>query len=351
MSKRGRNRLSPWTLALGVAAAAFATTRILQSRFSFRERVVVITGGSRGLGLAMARAFAEEGAHLVLLARSKVELERAEVDLRDYGDGALMLIPCDIRYEEQVQAAIEAAVERLGRIDVLVNNAGEIMVGPIHTMTREDWTDCMDLHFWASLYTMQAALPHMQPGEGRIVNITSFGGKIAVPHMAPYCASKFALVGLSDSVRAELAMEGIRVTTVCPGLMRTGSHLNAMFKGDYQKEFAWFSAGAGSPLNSKNAMRAARQIVEACRRGQPSLTITMQARLAFVAQALFPNLFARVVAQVNSFLPRSTETREDMERHMGWESRSDLVPTPLTVLADNATEDLNGLRGHFTAQR
>ena len=225
------------------------------------------------------------------------------------------------------------------------------MVGPIHTMTREDWTDCMDLHFWASLYTMQAALPHMQPGDGRIVNITSFGGKIAVPHMAPYCASKFALVGLSDSVRAELAMEGIRVTTVCPGLMRTGSHLNAMFKGDYQKEFAWFSAGAGSPLNSKNAMRAARQIMEACRRGQPSLTITMQARLAFIAQALFPNLFARAVAQVNSLLPRSTETREDLERHMGWESRSDLVPTPLTALADYATEDLNGLRGHFTAQR
>ncbi|MHA3769981.1 SDR family NAD(P)-dependent oxidoreductase [Verrucomicrobiota bacterium sgz303538] len=351
MRKLGRNRISPWTLAFGVVAAAYATTKLLQSRFSFRDRVVVITGGSRGLGLALARHYAEEGANLVLLARSKVELDRAEVDLRDHGHGALMLIPCDIRNEQQVREAIDAAVESFGRIDVLINNAGEIMVGPLQTMTREDWTDCMDLHFWASLYAIEAVLPHMPRGTGRIVNISSFGGKIAVPHMAPYCASKFALAGLSDAVRAELAREGISVTTVYPGLMRTGSHLNAMFKGDYKKEFTWFSAGAGSPLNAKNAIRAAREIVEACRRGDSELTITLQARMAVIAQALFPNLFARAVAQVNRLLPQSTVSREACERHMGWESRPGDMPEFVTALADEATEELNGLRGRATAMR
>ena len=351
MSILGRNQVSPWTLALGVAAAAYATTKLVQSRFSFQDRVVVITGGSRGLGLALARYYAEEGANLVLLARSKVELDRAEIDLRDHGHGALMLIPCDIRDELQVKDAIAAAVETFGRIDVLINNAGEIMVGPLQTMTREDWTDCMDIHFWAPLYAIEAVLPHMPRGTGRIVNISSFGGKIAVPHLAPYCASKFALVGLSDAIRAELDREGIYVTTVCPGLMRTGSHLNAMFKGDYKKEFAWFSSGAGSPLNAKNARRAAREIVEACRRGQPELTITLQARMAVIAQALFPNLFARGLAQVNRLLPQSTASKEARERHMGWESRSEDMPEFVTALADEATEELNGLRGHATAMR
>jgi hypothetical protein len=127
--------------------------------------------------------------------------------------------------------------------------------------------------------------------------------------------------------------------------MRTGSHLNAMFKGDYRKEFAWFSAGAGSPLNSVSAQSAARKIMEACRRGQPQLIISLQAKAAVVAQALFPNLFARAVASVNRFLPTSTASPSGMERHMGWESRIAGAPN-ITRLADAANEEFNGLRGH-----
>jgi NAD(P)-dependent dehydrogenase (short-subunit alcohol dehydrogenase family) len=346
MRLSARKKLSPWIVGAGVFAAAVVARRLLQPRYSFRGKVVVITGGSRGLGLAMARRLAAEGAHLALLARSRVELDRAEVDLQNRGGGGLMLLPCDIRDESQVQHMINAVVESFGRVDVLINNAGEIMVGPLNTMTNEDWSDCMDLHFWGSLFLIQACLPHMSRGEGRIVNISSFGGKIAVPHLAPYCASKFALVGLSDSIRAELAREGVAVTTVCPGLMRTGSHLNAMFKGDYRKEFAWFSSGAGSPLNSISARRAAAKIVEACRHGQPELVITLQARLAIIAQALFPNSFARAVSAVNRFMPTSSRSPEATERHMGWESRTAKGPAPMTRLADEATEDLNGLRGH-----
>src|SRR5947207_4943379 len=118
----------------------------------------------------------------------------------------------------------------------------------------------MMLQLWLPYDLSMTAIPHpRRVGEGRVVNIASIGGKVAIPHLAPYCASKFALVGLSDAIRAELARDNICVTTVCPGLMRTGSHLNASFKGDHRREFAWFSLGAALPIFSIDANRAARQ--------------------------------------------------------------------------------------------
>src|ERR1700745_2087586 len=142
-------------------------------------------------------------------------------------------------------------------------------------------------------------------GGGRIVNISSMGGKVATPHFAPYSASKFALTGFSDAIRAELARDNIPVTTVAPGLMRTGSHVNAKFKGNHHSEFAWFSASAGAPLLSMDADRAARKIVAACRRGQPSLILTFGARGAIVGNALFPNLTGYMMKFVNRFLPEA----------------------------------------------
>jgi short-subunit dehydrogenase len=134
-------------------------------------------------------------------------------------------------------------------------------------MNRKDFQDALDIHCWAPFNVMFASLPYLyQSHFARIANIASFGGKVAVPHLAPYCISKFALVGLSDALRAELSSKNISITTVMPGLLRTGSHKNALFKGDHRKEFTWFSLGAGNPLVSMNADRAARQILEAMRR-------------------------------------------------------------------------------------
>src|SRR4029077_12659157 len=109
-------------------------------------------------------------------------------------------------------------------------------------------------------------------------------------HLSPYCVGKFALTGFSDSVRAELARDKIYVTTVCPGLMRTGSHVNAQFKGDHDAEFAWFAAASGLPFISMSAERAARKIVAAFRRGQSSLTLTLAANFAIAGNAAAPNL-------------------------------------------------------------
>src|SRR5262249_30624830 len=139
-------------------------------------------------------------------------------------------------------------------------------------------------------------------GFGCIVNISSIGGRMAVPHLAPYCASKFALSGLSDAVRTELAQYGIRVTTVTPGLMRTGSPRNADVKGRQEAEYAWFAISDSLPGLPASAENSARQIIEPCRYGDPDLTITVPARLAIAINHLVPSAVARAMIVANRFL-------------------------------------------------
>jgi short-subunit dehydrogenase len=160
-----------------------------------------------------------------------------------------------------------------------------------------------------------------------------------VPHLASYSASKFALTGFSDAIRAELARENILVTTVAPGMMRTGSHVNARFKGKHDNEFAWFAASAGAPLISMNADRAARKIIAACRRGQPSLTLTFTARGAILGNALFPNLTGYVMKVVNRFLPGTTN-KQGSQSFAGSQLRR-LTPDWVTRLADDAVTENN----------
>ncbi|MEJ7617506.1 MAG: SDR family oxidoreductase, partial [Pyrinomonadaceae bacterium] len=217
--------------------------------FEMRGQTVLITGGSRGLGLLIARELARQGAQLAICARDGAELARARADLLACGARALA-VQCDVTERAQVNEMVHRVSEHFGRIDVLINNAGTIQVGPVEVMTVEDYEEAMKTHFWAPLYTTLAVLPEMRRRAGRIVNISSVGGKIAVPHLVPYSASKFALVGLSSGLRTELAKDGIVVTTVSPGLIRTGSPRNATFKGQHREEYAWFSIGDSLPLTS-----------------------------------------------------------------------------------------------------
>ncbi|MFO7655037.1 MAG: SDR family oxidoreductase [Candidatus Krumholzibacteriia bacterium] len=324
-------------------------------RWSFTGRTVVITGGSRGLGLEIARLVGGEGAHVVLLARDRDELDRAAAELGDRGVAADAYI-CDVTDRQTVQDVITVVHHRTRRLDAIFNVAGIVQVGPLETMDLEDFRRAMDVHFWGSLHTVWAALPILRrQGYGRIVNISSVGGRVAVPHMAPYCASKFALTGLSDALRAELAQDGIRVTTVTPGLMRTGSHVNAQFKGDRSRESAWFSVLAASPLTSASARRSARRIVEAARHGDPALTITVQARMLVAANALVPGLTAWGMRQGNRILPEAAGDggggdgggdREDgRESRPASEQRSRSTPSVLTWLADRAARRNNELGG------
>jgi short-subunit dehydrogenase len=234
-------------------------------------------------------------------------------------------------------------MERFGRIDVLINNAGIIQVGPLEHMTCEDFEDAMAVHFFGPLFTTLAVLPHMrQACRGRIVNIASIGGKIASPHLVPYSASKFALVGLSDGLRAELRRHNIFVTTVLPGLMRTGSPPNARFKGRHQAEYAWFALSDALPVLSVNADRAAAKIIEACRRGAPRLSIGLHTRAAILFSEVFPGITAEVTARLNQVMPDPIPG-DSKEVFSGWDSQSSLTPSWLTRLSDQATVRNNEL--------
>ena len=331
---------------LGVVAAliagVWAVVRLLRTRrFVIHDKVFLITGGSRGLGLVIAREVCRRHGKVAILARNMEELTRAEADLLKRG-GEVLAIACDLQKREHIEAAVRRTIEYFGRIDVLVNNAGIIQVGPFDHMRRSDFEQSLGLYFWAPYDLTMQVIPHMRKlGGGRIVNISSIGGKTGVPHLAPYCAGKFALTGFSDAVRAELARDNIHVTTVAPGLMRTGSHVNAQFKGDHDAEFAWFGTASGLPLISMSAERAARKILAACRRGQSSLTLTLAARLAIIGNAVAPNVTGFMMKMVNHFLPGPVEASGD-QLQSGWQSRSPHFPSRwLTGLADAAIEQNN----------
>ena len=329
-----------WLGAGALLVGGWLTARVIRTaRYDLRDKVALISGGSRGLGLVLARHICDEGGKVALLARDPEELARAKADLTARG-GRVLTVECDLLDRDQIQAAVRKVIDHFNRIDILINNAGIIEVGPLDHMSRDDYERAMRLHFWAPYELISQIVPEMRLcGGGRIVNITSIGGKVAVPHFAPYSASKFALTGFSDAIRAELARDNIQVTTVAPGLMRTGSHVNARFKGNHDAEFAWFSAGAGAPLISMDADRAARKIIAAFRRGQPSLTLTFAARGAIAGNALFPNLTGHTMKIVNRFLP-------DVADESGEQSRAGaelprITPEWMTRLADRAMRKNN----------
>jgi short-subunit dehydrogenase len=210
-------------------------------------------------------------------------------------------------------------------------------------MKLTDYENAMETHFWGPLYMVIAALPHMRrQREGRIVNISSIGGRISLPHLVPYSASKFALAGLSEGLRAELATSNIAVTTVFPGLMRTGSPVNAMFKGQRPQEYAWFAISDSLPVASIDAGRAARQIIRACRRGDAELIITVSAKMAVLARTMAPELFANAMALINQLLP-APGARDGDHALPGHESESSLAGPnrPLTAQTYRAAEQNN----------
>lgn len=335
-----RNHRTIAFLAGGIGAALAARMWKAARAIDFAGKSVVIVGGSRGLGLVIARELAAEGARLTLVARDEGELQRAQAELEGQG-AAVATIPCDIRHRDQVDRTVARVAADRGGIDVLINDAGIIQVGPLDHMEVEDFENAMATHFWGPLYTILAALPHLrQSAAARIVNISSIGGKLAVPHLLPYSASKFALTGLSEGLHAELMKDGIRVTTVCPGLMRTGSTYNAWFKGNHRLEFAWFHNADALPALSVDARRAARQVIDACRDGRAELVIGVPAKLAVLMNATCPGTTAAMMSMTNRLLPRAVD-ESGRESRSGWQSVSRLAPSFVSRPLDRATAENN----------
>lgn len=297
-------------LALGVLGAGVVACEAMKARqrqTAMRGKVVVVVGGSRGFGLEIARQFGLGGAHLVLASRNEDELRSALAKLHEEGaipnGRAAHIVTADVSKQEDCERIIASATERYGRVDVLVNCAGVMLVAPFEDQTTEAFHKAMDINFFGQLYAIQAVLPQMLArGVGQIVNIASVGGKIAVPHMLPYVASKFAVVGFSEGLHAELKGKGVRVTTVCPGLMRTGAHVQVEVAGDAEKEYRWFALGATVPGLSISARAAARKVFAATVAGKAELTITPQAWLGARVVGLAPNFSQWFAAMANQLV-------------------------------------------------
>src|SRR5690625_1488373 len=265
--------------ALALGGSALIARALRHKKFDLDGKRVVVAGGSRGLGLELAREYARRGAHVGLLARDPEKLESAAYEVEDAAKGsgqAVLTRSVDLRDADATETAIDELATALGGIDVLVNLAGTITVGPMRPLRLEDFREQMDSNFYTSLHATLAALPHLRRSPGaRIVNITSISGHFAVPHLLPYSAAKFAMVGFSTGLRAELARDGITVTTVTPGLMRTGSPYHASFKGQQEREF----------------------------RGDASLVVPAYLRIPIAAIGLAPGLVNRLTTAANMLLP------------------------------------------------
>ncbi len=289
--------------------AGLALRELMASRReeNLRGKVVLITGGSKGLGIALARQFAREGCRLAICARNREELHGAKRELQRRGAQVLAL-PCDVSDEAQVKQMIADVTGHYGVIDILVNNAGQIQVGPVTAMTVKDFDSAMKVMFWGVVFPTLALIPDMvRRRSGKIVTITSFGGKVSVPHMVPYTCAKFAATGFSEGLRAELGQEGIQVTTIAPGMLRTGSFVNALFKGDQEAEGKWFSLGAGAPALSMSADTAARKIVTAVKRGEAEKVLTGGAKALSGFHGLFPGAAADLLGiAAAALLPGAT---------------------------------------------
>jgi short-subunit dehydrogenase len=319
--------------AAGGALVAREAVRRLMPRYDLRGKVALVTGGSRGLGFAIADELVGRGARLVICARDPERLERARMLLAARG-ADVRAIPCDVSDNEQVERMIEEA----GRVDVLVNNAGVIGVGPLETQRLEDFVQMHAIMFWGVVHPTLAVLPQMRARrEGRIANVTSIGGKVAVPYLLPYDAAKFAAVGFSEGLRAELAGTGVVVTTVVPGLMRTGSYVAALFKGRRETMYRLFTPISATPLTTISGRRAARKIVDAIERGDPELTLTLHANLATRVAGVAPGPTQRLLGVVARALP-SGGTTESLPGHA---IDSTIDETALLAAGRRARADLN----------
>ena len=331
------------------ALPILATTASAALALAFRPRrprlipgqIAILTGGSRGLGLALAHRFGRAGLKLVLVARHSEELIEARQKLLESGDVSspydILLVPCDLTDPEQAPLLVDRVMNVYGRLDLLINNAGIIEVGPFGDQPIDAYYRAMQTNFFAALHMIHAAIPYLMsppldgiPAHRAIVNIASIGGKIPVPHLLPYVASKFALTGFSEGLHAELRYKGVRVTTVCPGLMRTGGENHAYFTGQRDKEERWFMLGAKTPILAASVTHAANRIYSAVQTGRAEITITPQAWLAARIFGLAPEFSQQFAALANKFLlpdPRHASPPLQIPEN-------DVVDQPLQPFAD-----------------
>lgn len=292
------------TKMLAVAAAGtalLANARRKARRIDLRGRVVLITGGGHGLGLAISKEFARRGANLAICGRDGEVLTQAQEELREFGVDVLA-VPTDAAEPQQVDALVQRVLEHFGQIDVLVNNAGECFVGPAAQLQAHDMEHALRNLFWVVFHPTMAVLPHMRGRQfGRIVNICSIGGRVATPHMTAYNAAKHAVAGFGSTLAIELRRDGIRVSTMTPPPLDNGAALHVHFNGDTDAEFSWFARAQTSRLQATSTERVARAIADAAEHGDTERAVTPLSWIAQRLAGISPNAMSFLLAQVNRF--------------------------------------------------
>ena len=322
MAKLKLNNATKALFGLGAAFAARGLYRQLR-RTGLRRKVVCIFGGTRGLGLDLARTLEARGCHVALCARDPDEVARARADVAADGSTVIAEI-CDATKEWDVRQFIDKVTSRFGEIDIIVTCAATIQVGPADLMSKSDYENALSQIFWSAYVPTMAVLPRMRARKsGHIVHVTSFGGKIAAPHLLPYSTAKFAATGFSSGLRAEVAKDGVHITTIAPGLLRTGAHVNVPVKGQQEKELTWFGLGATLPFVSQSSERAARRIVRAIEHREAEPMMSVMPRVATIAAAIAPGFFSSLMMIQNRLLPSANGGSAEEARAMDVMAESD----------------------------
>lgn len=198
--------------------------------------VILITGASQGIGRATALLFARQGYDLVLAARQSDRLQAVAQEVQNLGQSAIA-IPTDVKDAQQVQAMVAKALEHYSAIDVLVNNAGIYISGPVEAFSLEDWHQAIDTNLWGYIHTIHALLPHLLTrGTGTIINVSSIGGKVPLPYLVPYTTTKFAVTGLTEALHSELKPKGIHVGGIYPSIIKSDFLERAILRGKDQQD-------------------------------------------------------------------------------------------------------------------
>jgi NAD(P)-dependent dehydrogenase (short-subunit alcohol dehydrogenase family) len=256
----------------------------------FKDRVVVITGAGSGIGRATALAFAEQGAYVHLVDIHRGRLDEVATAVRRVGPPAQAHV-VDVRDAAAVEQLAHDVYARHRRVDVLVNNAGVGHSALVQETSLEDWRWVLDVNLWGVIHGIHAFVPRLidQGGDAHVVNTASFAGLVGVPSMAPYSASKFAVVGLSEALGAELAPHGIRVTAVCPGVINTDIVRSGRLEGalgERRHQLVDFYAKRGIPPE-----RVAKDILKAVRSGAPLATTLGASYPALLLRRMSPRLW------------------------------------------------------------
>jgi NAD(P)-dependent dehydrogenase (short-subunit alcohol dehydrogenase family) len=254
----------------------------MQSRFD--RQVVLITGASSGIGAALAREFAQKGAHTVLLARRAERIEALAAKLTGAGRRSLALTG-DVTREGDLEHAVEAARKEFGRLDVAVANAGFSVSGPFFELTLDDYRRQLETNVFGVLRTLYAALPALRETRGRIILVGSMFGMMSIPGATPYCMSKWALAGMAGALSQELAPFGVSVTHVMAGVIET-----EIYHVDNQGVYSEQPRRPPPTLLKVSPEQAARQIVRAAYGRKHSCILPGHAKLAIFLQRHFPNL-------------------------------------------------------------